>query len=479
MSTQHAPISMPVAKTSDPRLPRLTGIPAFQEYLAQGWGTPDRTPPVPEGAASAAVRHRARLSAELPNDVLVVGAGTAPVRANDTFYDFRPHSDFVWLTGAAIEDAVLVMTPAAGGHDATLFIPPPAYPGETGFFADAAHGELWVGSAPSLDDWSQALQITVRPLRDLDDGLRSGALVAGSVRDDLVIGHDLRPDAAFSQTLANLRMYKDDWEIDQLRYAVDTTVEGFAEVIRQIPVAVEGPGERWLQGTFDRHARTHGNGPGYASIVGSGPHAPTLHWVRCDGAVRDGDALLLDMGVEARSFYTADVTRTFPVSGRFSDAQRRVHDLVERAHRAGLAQVGPGHAFTDFHHAAMEVIAQGLHDWGLLPVSVDEALSPQGQHHRRFLVCGIGHHLGIDVHDCAHSSFEDYQGATMAAGMVLTVEPGLYFHAHDELVPPELRGIGVRIEDDILVTADGSDVLSDALPLDASGLEQWMSRMQN
>lgn len=192
--------------------------------------------------------------------------------------------------------------------------------------------------------------------------------------------------------------------------------------------------------------------------------------------MRPDDVVLLDMGVETRDLYTADITRTFPASGRLSAAQTQVHDLVERAHRAALAQVRPGKRFTDFHHAAMEVIAHGLHDWGLLPVSVDEALSDRGQHRRHWLICGIGHHLGLDVHDCAQSSYDAYQGAEMAPGMVLTVEPGLYFHAHDLTVPPELRGIGIRIEDDILVTPEGSEVLSADLPLDAAGLERWMKK---
>ncbi|WP_341873865.1 M24 family metallopeptidase [Leucobacter coleopterorum] len=124
----------------------------------------------------------------------------------------------------------------------------------------------------------------------------------------------------------------------------------------------------------------------------------------------------------------------------------------------------------------MEVIAQGLHDWGMLPVSVDEALSETGQHHRRYIVCGVGHHLGLDVHDCESSRYETYLGGTIQLGMALTVEPGLYFHAWDETVPPELRGIGVRIEDDLVVTSDGIDVLSDVLPIDAAGLEAWMDQ---
>ncbi|TMR20790.1 aminopeptidase P family protein [Nonomuraea turkmeniaca] len=445
---------------SDGRLPKLSEIPAFTEYITQGWDAPARTPDLVTGVAEAAAGHRARLAAALPGTTVVVAAGRAPVRSNDTDYDFRVDSDFYWLTGCAAAQAVAVVRDG----DATLYLPPPARPGDPGFFSDAVYGELWVGPSPSLEEWSAALGIEVRPLPAFP-GPPPGALLAGPGWEE--------PSEELGRTLAELRMIKDEWEIAQLREAVDRTVEGFAAVLAEVPAAVAGGGERWLQGTFDRYARTYGNGPGYASIVGAGPHAPTLHWVRCDGPVRPGELLLLDMGVEVRSHYTADVTRTFPVSGSFSPAQRQVHDLVERAHRAGMAQVAPGRAFTDFHHAAMEVIAHGLHDWGLLPVSVDEALSADGQHHRRYLVCGIGHHLGLDVHDCARSRPEAYHGARMAPGMVLTVEPGLYFHAHDRTVPPELRGIGVRIEDDLLVTPDGAEVLSAALPLDATGLEHW------
>ena len=443
-----------MSEAKAPKLPKRSEIPAFNEYMAKGWDTVDRTPQVVPGAAEAAAAHRARLRAALPGQTVVINAGRAPVRSNDTDYDFRPDSDFYWLTACTVQDAVVVLRD--GG--ATLYVPAPAYPGEPAFFTDAAHGELWVGAAPGVVDWAAALGVEVRPLSDFDG-------TAATVEP-----------AELAHVLAELRMFKDEWEIDRLREAVDRTVEGFAAVVAEIPAAVAGPGERWLQGTFDRYARAYGNGPGYASIVGSGKHAPTLHWVRCDGPVLPDELLLLDMGVETRSYYTADVTRTFPASGRFSPVQRQVHDLVEKAHRAGLAQVGPGHRFSDFHHAAMEVIAYGLHDWGLLPVSVDEALSAEGQQHRRWLVCGIGHHLGLDVHDCAKARPEAYQGAIMAPGMVLTVEPGLYFHAHDLTVPPELRGIGVRIEDDLLVTADGAEVLSAELPLDASGLERWMAR---
>jgi len=468
------PASQAGTPVIDPRLPKLTEVPGFLAVIADGWGTPDRAVPMVDGAASAAAAHRSRLRAEFEGRSIVVGAGRAPVRANDTRYAFRPHSDFCWLTGCTeAEDAVLVLFP----DSAVLYLPAPAYPGEKEFFANAARGELWVGAAPGLADWSRALGLEVRSLSALDDDLGRLAepLVSGPVGDELTSRHGLEPNPDLAQVLSELRMIKDEWEVGQLREAVNQTVAGFAAVVREFPAAITGGGERWLQGTFDRFARTYGNGPGYATIVGSGPHAPTLHWVRCDGPVLPGEAVLLDMGVEANSLYTADVTRTFPATGRFSPAQRQVHDLVEKAHRAGLDAVRPGRLWADFSYAAMEVIARGLADWGMLTVSVDEALSPQGQQHRRYLVCGIGHHLGLDVHDCAQASDEAYKGAKLAPGMVLTVEPGLYFHPHDLTVPPELRGIGVRIEDDLLVTDAGAEVLSAALPLTADGLETWMA----
>ncbi|MCE0536568.1 aminopeptidase P N-terminal domain-containing protein [Kineosporia rhizophila] len=441
------------AGTRPPRLGEVST--GFQGWIAQGWGTRQVAAPVDQAAARAAAAHRARLSEALPGQTIVLAAGRAPNRNGDADYAFRADSDFVWATSCQTEGAVLLMTPREGGHESVLYIPPPAGPGEKDFYASATHGELWVGPSAGLEAWSAALDLPVRPVA----GLTPPA-----------------PAENLAPIVSNLRMIKDDWEIAQLREAIDATVGGFAAVAAEIPRAsAENLGERWLQGTFDRHARTFGNGPGYATIVGSGPHAPILHWVRCDGPILPGETLLLDMGVEARSLYTADVTRTLPVGGAFTETQRRVHDLVEASHRAGMAQVRPGNHYSDFHYASLEVLAQGLHDWGLLPVSVDEALAPQGQQHRRYIVCGIGHHLGLDVHDCGHSPAEQYVEATMQAGMVMTVEPGLYFHAHDETVPPELRGIGVRIEDDLLITdtAEGHEVLSGALPIDAAGLERW------
>lgn len=477
-STREDTPTPPRPRHSGEREPSLREVRAFTEHIATGWAAPEVRPELVPGTAQAAAAHRDRLSAAMPGRTLVLASGTAPVRNDDCSYAFRPDSAFVWASGCQAEDAVLVMTPAGLGHDATLYLPPPYRPGEPEFFGNALHGELWVGASPGLPEWAEALGIEVRPRSELGRhrGL-SGGLGAASVCEQECSTAGLQRSAELDRVLSTLRMLKDDWEVAQLRGAVDATVTGFAAVVSEIPRAIEdGLGERWLQGTFDRHARTHGNGPGYSTIVGSGAHAPVLHWVRCDGPIRSDTSILLDMGVEARSLYTADVTRTVPASGTFTTAERAVHDLVEASHRAGLAQVRPGNGYLDFHYAAMEVIAEGLHDWGLLPVSVDEALAPTGQQHRRYLVCGVGHHLGLDVHDCSRSDWEDYKGAPLAPGMVLTVEPGLYFHGHDLTVPPELRGIGVRLEDDVLVTAESSEVLSADLPIGTAEVEEWTRR---
>lgn len=471
------PQSMPAPASAEQAIPKLADSQPFIDFMAAGWSTPELPAPVDPVAARAAAEHRRRLSESFPGRGIMVFAGQAPIRSNDCYYEFRAHSDFVYLVNAQIEAAVLVGHPSSDGHDFELFLPVPFTPGTAQFFSNAAHGELWVGPSHQPADWQRALGIPVRGIQDLEASLRSGKFdAAGAVGAEDLAGLNAVGSPVLRRTLAQLRMVKDAWEIQELRASVDHTIDGFRQVLAAIPEAIAAGGERWLQGTFDRAARTYGNGPGYATIIGAGIHAPTLHWTRCDGPVREDQLLLLDMGVEERSCYTADVTRTFPVAGSFSEPQRLVHDLVEKSHRAGLATLAPGNSFSDFHFACMEVIAQGLHDWDLLPVSVDEALSPTGQQHRRWLVCGVGHHLGLDVHDCSHSHYEDYQGAALEENMVLTVEPGLYFHAHDQLVPPELRGLGVRIEDDLLITATGYENLSAELPLDAAGLQNWMNQ---
>jgi Xaa-Pro aminopeptidase len=218
-----------------------------------------------------------------------------------------------------------------------------------------------------------------------------------------------------------------------------------------------------------------GNDIGYDSIVGGGSHATTLHWIDNTGPINPGELVLLDMGVEGHNLYTADVTRTLPIDGTFTSLQRELYDLVYAAQDAGIKAVRPGAPFLAAHNAAMVVLAHGLESLRLLPCSAEEALDPESKVYARWTLHGVSHMLGMDVHDCGQASMEIYPKGDLAEGMVLTVEPGLYFQADDLLVPEEMRGIGIRIEDDILVTADGSRNLSAALPRTSSDVEEWMA----
>jgi len=192
-----------------------------------------------------------------------------------------------------------------------------------------------------------------------------------------------------------------------------------------------------------------------------------------------GALLLLDAGVECDSLYTADITRTLPINGKFSGEQRAIYDLVWEAQRVGIEAVAPGNDFLEPNRRAMRVLAEGLIGLGILQHSLDEALDPANQFYRRYTLHNVSHMLGIDVHDCAKARAENYRYGILRAGMVLTVEPGLYFQPDDATVPERFRGIGVRIEDDIVVTGDGCENLSAILPSRADAVESWIAAMQS
>jgi Xaa-Pro aminopeptidase len=251
-------------------------------------------------------------------------------------------------------------------------------------------------------------------------------------------------------------------------------------VIADFPrITTHERGERAVEGVFYTRARLDGNAVGYDTIAASGPHACILHWTRNDGPVSPGDLMLLDAGVEVDSLYTADITRTLPANGKFTDVQRAVYEAVREAADAAFAIVRPGIIFRDVHAEAMKIIAKHTAAWGLLPGTAEESLDPANQFHRRYMVHGTSHHLGIDVHDCAAARRDMYHDGEVKAGMVFTIEPGLYFQPDDLTVPEEFRGIGVRIEDDILVTETGAENLSAAIPRSADDVEAWIARLNS
>ncbi|MGH3655706.1 MAG: aminopeptidase P family protein [Micromonosporaceae bacterium] len=469
------------------------------EFMRTGW----REQALPDLAALDHVplhaRRREQLSAAFPGETLVIPTGTEKVRNNDCFYPFRPGSDFVWLTGEHDPDAVLIMRPNGGGHDAVLYARPRSSKEHDEFFRSAQYGELWIGRRHSLAERSTLLGIETADLGDLEkaladsDGARvlrgydqtvdrtiaAPEKIAAAEKPETAEGEKPRldRDGELAAILSELRLVKDEWEIEQLVDAVDATVRGFADVARVLP-AKGSVSERLLDGVFGLRARHDGNAVGYASIVAAGSHATTLHWIRNDGRTQPGDLLLMDMGVENRHLYTADVTRTIPVSGRFTDLQREVYQVVYASQQAGIEAVRPGVAFKEINRVCMRVLAEGLEALGVLPVSAEEALDPDKQLYRRWTLHGFGHMLGTDVHDCASARQENYRDGEVEEGYVLTVEPGLYFQPEDDLVPDELRGIGIRIEDDVLVTSSGAEVLSAGLPRKADDVEQWLAEQR-
>jgi Xaa-Pro aminopeptidase len=507
-STTTAP---PASEESGRNANRSTtpGSEGFKEFIGSGWADRDETlPPAREQAAFAAAR-RATVSAAFTGVRLIVPAGDMKQRANDTDYPFRAHSAFAHLTGWGSDSepgAVLVLEPNAGGHTATVYFRERAGRDSEEFYANPAIGEFWIGPRPSLAHVAADLAIETRGLEDFDRVLASvdtSTLVlreadaaitervdharirfaaeealstnAADAPFSLEVNGDHDADGELARVLSELRLVKDEFEVAEMRAAIDATQRGFTEVLEELPrITAEVRGERVIEGVFATRARLDGNDVGYGSIAAAGPHATILHWTRNDGPVVPGDLVLLDAGVERDTYYTADITRTFPVNGTFSPVQRQVYEAVLEAADAAFAVVRPGAIFREVHAAAMQVIARKTAEWGFLPVSAEESLQPENQFHRRYMVHGTSHHLGLDVHDCAQARRSMYMDGVLEPGMVFTIEPGLYFQSDDLTVPAEFRGIGVRIEDDILVTADGAENLSAGIPRTADEVEAWV-----
>jgi Xaa-Pro aminopeptidase len=446
------------------------------DHMTTNWAVADVPTDVHPGVTYSAAR-RLRLAERFGGKTIVVPTGNFKVRANDTDYRFRPGTDFYYLTGCEEPDAVLVISPGETPRS-TLYVPHRRDASTHEYYTDAQYGELWVGARRGVLEAAVYFDIETAPLETLEKDL----VALGGADVVTLRGFDATVDALHEESeldnelavaLSELRLVKDEFEIAQLQAAVDATVEGFRDVVRALPSAIDR-GERVIEGVFNLRARVEGNDVGYETIAASGPHATTLHWVRNTGAVHSGDLLLLDAGVEGHELYTADVTRTMPINGKYSPAQRRIYDLVYEAQSAGIAAVRPGAKFMDPHDAAMRVLAEGLYQLGILKEEPEYALRKDRQLHRRYTLHGTSHMLGIDVHDCANARNDFYLGE-LHEGYVLTVEPGLYFQPNDLTVPEEYRGIGVRIEDDVLVTADGSRNLSAALPRAAEDVEAWMA----
>jgi Xaa-Pro aminopeptidase len=438
----------------------------FLDYISSGWQESSEKTVAPSPSADFAKTRRDQVAAEFPGQLILIEAGAPKTRSNDTEYRYRPHAAFAHLTGwgsETVPDSVLVIDTEQSNQ--ILFLRPTAGKDSDEFFANPAIGEFWVGARPTLEDVSAHLKIDTRDLSELSAYLDNKKTI------------DLE-DSELAQFVSELRLVKDSYEIEQMRQAVASSIRGFEDIVKVLPKAAKNPrGERIIETAFFARARLEGNDLGYETIAAAGKNACILHWTTNHGPVNNGELVLVDAGVEMDSFYTADITRTLPISGKYSEAQLEVYLAVLEAADAAFAVAKPGIKFREIHDAAIKVIANKVANWGILPVSAEESLEADKQFHRRWMVHGTSHHLGLDVHDCAQARKEMYLEAELREGMIFTIEPGLYFHENDLLAPERFRGIGIRIEDDVLVTKDGVENLSAKLPRTPAEIETWMASL--
>jgi Xaa-Pro aminopeptidase len=417
-----------------------------------------------------AARRDAFMQAIGPSAVAIVRSLPERLRNGDAFHPFRQHSDLVYLTGFVEPDTTLILRPGAQSERVILFVRPRDPEMETWegrragvdgakatYGADAAYPAAELGSklvellanhdelhySLGLDDEMDLLVAgTIAKLRRLE---KRGKGPPRAVIDPRVHLHELR-------------LKKRPEELAAMKKAADISSDAHVLAMQAgKPGSSEHELEALINYTFRRHG---GAGPGYSTIVGAGDNATILHYIENRAPIRAGDLVLVDAGCEYEH-YTADITRTFPASGTFTEIQRRVYQIVLDTQVEAIAMIKPGVTLDDLHDHCVKRLTEGMIALGLLAGTADERIADST--YRKFYMHGTSHWLGLDVHDVG-AYMQGGKARPLEAGMVITVEPGLYIAADAPDVPAELRGIGIRIEDDVLVTATGHEVLTAACP---------------
>ena len=439
-------------------------------------------PRLPTGIPAAEYARRRRQLMRMAGEdaILVLPAAPVRVRSHDTHYPYRQDSDFWYLCGFPEPDAVLVLVPGRKHGEALLFCRErdperEAWDGPR-FGQDGAVESFGMDDAYPIEDLDEILpgllegrsRVYYHFGRDAEFDLK---LIGWVNRVRAQVRHGAQPPHEFLELghlLHEQRLFKSRDEIRLMDKAAAISVRAHQAAMR---AARPGIHEYELQAEVERVFRAADACPAYASIVGAGANGCVLHYVANTGKARDGDLVLIDAGAEYRN-YAADITRTFPVNGRFTKEQRALHDLVGAAQAAALACARPGVAFAALHETVVEVLSEGLLRRGLLKGSLEKCIA--GEHYRQFYRHKSGHWLGLDVHDVGDYRI-DGQSRLLEPGMVLTIEPGLYVGADDTTVAAKWRGIGIRTEDDVLVTADGHRVLTEGLARSAEEIEAFMA----
>jgi Xaa-Pro aminopeptidase len=427
-------------------------------------------------------KRRARLQELLgERGVLVVLSTPVFIRNNDVHHEYRQSSDFFYLTGFDEANTALVLRGGAEGG-LTLFVPPrdrerevwdgprAGVEGATAQFgAKAAHpiGDLET-KLPELLKGCEQLHCSLGVYDEHDR-----TLLAALKRAQKLVrrgGTAPRQIIDASESLHEMRRLKGPAEVESLRRAIAITDTAHRSAMQ---LCRPGRFEYEIEAELRRVFRQHGSErPAYAPIVGSGANATTLHHIRNQRQIQRGDLVLVDAGCEF-DYYAADITRTFPADGRFSAVQRQMYELVLEAQAAALAKVRPGATFPDLQTAVLEVLCRGFIEARLIEGPLDVAIAEE--RYKPFYMHGIGHYLGMDVHDVGRY-FDGDVARGFEPGVVITVEPGVYIAPDAPGVPDEYRGIGIRIEDDVLVTAGGYENLSSAIPKTIADIESLMAR---
>ena len=415
-----------------------------------------------------------------PKSVAIIPGAHEPRRSNDTHYRFRQDSDFFYLTGFEEPDSLAVIR-ADKDPKYTLFVRP-----------RDPEREIWDGrragveGAKSEFGANEAFPIAEfeSKLADFLDGADVLYYRLGMDRDldDTIIKEISRMRAwnrkpihppqtiIDSATIVHeLRVVKRPEELEIMQAAADIAAEAHVEAMK---AARPGMKEYQIEALIEQVFRRHGAAaPAYTSIVGAGPNATVLHYINNDGDLRDGDLLLVDAGAEYKG-YASDITRTFPINGRYSPAQREIYDLVLKAQMSCVEMVRPGVTHEQLKAHSIEVLTEGMVELGLLKGKPEELIKEKK--YEKFYMHGLGHMLGIDVHDVGRYYYGQDSRA-LEPGVVMTVEPGIYVAPDTKDVPEKYLGIGIRIEDDVLCTNDGPRVLTTKVPKDPEQIEALMA----